>query len=481
MKNKRVCIVCNNYNVDEMCLQDKEMKLECFLELGRILSQRNNDVTLLLINDSKEENNKICKMYIDNKIRIIDLEEAKVDFDCDDFTDTTLKASYRVYQYLKTSKFDNIHFNDATGIGFCTIQAKKNTIHFKDTMISVEIDNNTQYTLNKNKMWSSNPLNDMKKIYFEKYCYENADCLILINQELLKWCINNEWILENKKIFKLDEFVEYEENLIFNEEDKIFSTIEHENPLVSVCVTHFNYGKYLPYALKSIKESKYKNYEVIVVDDSSTDKYSIDVFNELRKEYDLPNWKFNVKPNGGAPDAKNYAVSIASGEFLMFVDADNIELPNTINDFLYGIYKKDLDCFTSYFYIFSGEAELTNDNIQTTVVLPGAILELAAIENVFGDSNFIIRKEVFDKLGGFPNERNIYEDWAFLIKLLCLGYKMDVVPIPLFGYRKKEESLSARFNKVESLRATLNCYYQFIPKHLRNLFDIFVAPRNNIF
>jgi glycosyltransferase involved in cell wall biosynthesis len=475
MKNKKICIV-----YDEDNKQKRKIDYSYIFDLAIMLSRREHKVVIISASDSIQKNETLYRTLIEHEIKLINIKDINIYANCDDFTDLNLAQSYKIYKYISVNKFDFIHFIDLRGIGFCTVQAKKNTMQFRDSIISVDLNYNTQYLLNVSKRWSKNAISDIKRIYFEKYVYENSDYLILINHDTLEWCIENNLNINQNIVLNTDKFIEIVDGDYTHIEDETLMLIEKENPLVSVCVSHYNYGKYLPYTLKSIKESTYANYEVIVVDDSSTDTFSIDTFEVLRKEYNFPNWRFYTKKNGGAADTKNYAAQKARGKFLLFVDADNVEFSNTIFDFLYGIYKSKNDCMTSYFYIFTGNEELTKDNVKKTVILPGAIMELTAIENVFGDSNFIVKKEVFDRIDGFPNERNIYEDWAFLIRLCCSGYKQDIVPIPLFGYRRKGESLSKDFNKVESLRTTLKYYYEFIPVHLKTLFDNFIAPRNKI-
>jgi hypothetical protein len=77
----------------------------------------------------------------------------------------------------------------------------------------------------------------------------------------------------------------------------------------------------------------------------------------------------------------------------------------------------------------------------------GGPLELAVFENILGDANFIVRRDVFQKLGGFTIERSwhrrvVHEDYAFLVRLAFAKYNLDVIPEPLFFYRCRARSLS---------------------------------------
>lgn len=470
MEDKKICIIADNIS-NYRYISDLSIRLS-----------KKNAVTMVFINHSMDKDKSLIDLLDKNKIEQIYLEDIEVYTGCDDFTDEIHNISYKIYTYLKKMNYDYIHFDDMNGIAFCSLQSKKTTSNFENTQITVSINNNTKYNLEKSNKLSANPIGDIKKIYFEKYSYKNADKLLLINEDFLKWCLSNNYELNVNNIISLEEFIEYNVfNNLLKPKDNVKNKIQKQNPLVSVCVSHYNYGKYLPFTLESIKESSYENFEVIIVDDESDEEFSIETFKKLEKEYAGPNWKFFKKIHGGASETKNYAASQAKGEFLLFVDGDDIEFCDTISAFLYGIYKSNSDCLTSYFQNFTGGGEMNKTNTGNTVIIPGPILELTAIENVFGACNFMVKREVFHEIGGFPNKDRIYEDWAFFFRLNFLGYKMDTVPLTLFGYRRKDNSRSSTSNKVECLYNTVKYYYEFIPKHLINLFDILIISNNNVF
>ena len=75
----------------------------------------------------------------------------------------------------------------------------------------------------------------------------------------------------------------------------------------------------------------------------------------------------------------------------------------------------------------------------------GPCLEVGFLENIFGDTNFCIKKSVFDQLGGFdPTPGLVYEDWDFLARLSFHGYHQDVIPRELFWYRHRDDSWARR-------------------------------------
>jgi FkbM family methyltransferase len=96
-----------------------------------------------------------------------------------------------------------------------------------------------------------------------------------------------------------------------------------QQPLVSVIIPCFNYGKYLLEAFESVWSQNYPNVEIIVVDDGSTD----DTKNICEK---YPQVKYIYQTNQGLSAARNTGIKMSKGEFLIFLDADDLLLPDAI-------------------------------------------------------------------------------------------------------------------------------------------------------
>lgn len=265
-------------------------------------------------------------------------------------------------------------------------------------------------------------------------------------------------------------------DLSYNKEIK--QQIEAENPLVSICIPYYNYGKYLPHLLDSICNSSYKNYEVILVNDGSTDKYSNIVFENMKKKYDLPNWHSFKKDNSGIGHTRNFAVGKSKGDYIIFMDSDNIATPNMIYDFLYGIYKSNVDCLTCHFSSFKGDNPVDDDTkIEHKYIPIGSALEVGCIQNVFGDGNFIIKRKAFLEIGGFIEDRTTsWEDYDFLVRLNLLGYKQDVIPKSLFWYRLTKEGFSRNTKIFNNRQRILKAYCDNSPTYFRFLLNSLVVP-----
>jgi len=244
------------------------------------------------------------------------------------------------------------------------------------------------------------------------------------------------------------------------------NTLPSDNlPLVSICIPHFNYGAYLPAMLHSIEGQNYYNIEVIVVDDGSTDSESLNAFNALSARNTKTKWRFINQKNQGIGSARNAAAKEASGEYIIFVDADNLVRAEMVSTFVEGMIRTDAAILTCHFCAFSEDVtpKSAKDIIYTYAPV-GPAIAAGWRRNVFGDANFCIKKSVFESLGGFSTQRDAsWEDWEFLARAALAGYKMDVIPEPLFWYRHTLAGASRNTNLVKNQRRVMDAYLSAAP------------------
>ncbi|WP_040952373.1 glycosyltransferase family 2 protein [Gorillibacterium massiliense] len=399
-------------------------------------------------------------------------------------------ASYSTYEYLKKNHFDFVVFGVNGANGFFSIQAKETSKYLNDTSIFVYADKPSQLLKYEASGWNTDPVQDMKLWYAERFCVEHADFLIFPSKDMFDWFNQNAWkYAENYDIIPFLQISEDRTELINRQLAKIFdekkpnvdmeiiNKIEKENPLISICIAHYNHPEYLPAALESISKTTYSNYEVIVVDDGSPSKEAHEVFDDSTKKYDLPNWNFYKKQNEYLGKTRNYLVNKANGEYIIFVDSDNAVKPNMVYDFLYGIYKSKADCLTCHISTFLGK-QTPNENTEiANIMLPmGPILELGFTENVFGDANFIIKKSVYQEVGGFAIDRLSLDDWEFLARLSLKGFKQSVIPDTIFWYRVSEDSMVKTGDNYKSLQRIFRAYDSELPNYLRYMINGFIVP-----
>src|SRR5690349_1726872 len=91
-------------------------------------------------------------------------------------------------------------------------------------------------------------------------------------------------------------------------------------PLISVIIPCYNHGRYLIESVESILNQTYKNFEIIIVDDGSTDDTGF-----IARS--MEGVQYVYQKNGGLPAARNTGIKISKGEYLVFLDADDWLLP----------------------------------------------------------------------------------------------------------------------------------------------------------
>jgi len=219
--------------------------------------------------------------------------------------------------------------------------------------------------------------------------------------------------------------------------------------LVSIITPMYNSGKFIKDTIDSVLNQTYEEWEMIIVDDCSTDispeivKSYID--SESRIKY------IKTDENRGVSNARNIALKNANGQYIAFLDSDDIwdkeKLEKQIN------FMKEKDCaisFTSYELIDEDNRKLN----KIVRVVPSIDYKTLLKGNVLGCLTVIIDKSKLDfeiKMSGVRHED--YVLWLSILKKGYLAYGMDEV---LAQYRKSLTSLSG--NKVKSAIWTWNIY-----------------------
>lgn len=361
-----------------------------------------------------------------------------------------IDRSMQVFEYVTQSHFDCIIFDVFDAAGFVSIRAKKTGLGLDKTLLVSWL--RICHGLERNHVlgapqFKSNLVFTQELDFAEQYCCENCDMILAHTDTILKWVFDQRWNLNRKRILRLSDVkagrplwpvpVELEA-LEVSDQQQAGAT--QASPLVSVCVAHFNDGRNLRYLLKSIIKNDYQNYEVIVVDDGSTDTESLRIIQSLALEYAADSWRFIMKKeNESIGPTRNFAVSHARGELIIFMDSDNLATKTMVSDFVTGMLTSRADCLTCGMIEFEGENGEPDDACMIGQWIPlGPCLERGFFENVFGDANFCVKKSVFTDLGGFCGIRgHVADDWEFLARLVLAGFHLDVIPKLLFYYRVK--------------------------------------------
>ena len=215
-------------------------------------------------------------------------------------------------------------------------------------------------------------------------------------------------------------------------------------PAISICLTHYNRPELLGQALESLRNQTFQNFEVVLVDDGSTDPAAIEYLGELESEFRRRNWQIIHQENQYPSAARNNAARQARGTYLLFMDDDNYAKPHELQTFFDAMNFSGADVLTCFADLFQSESAPNAATPVVTRCLPlGNPLNLAFFENAFGDTNFMVKRDKFIESGGFTVEYGIgYEDFEILCSMVAKGFDVRVLPESLFWYRRWEESIN---------------------------------------
>lgn len=210
--------------------------------------------------------------------------------------------------------------------------------------------------------------------------------------------------------------------------------------LVSVIVPVYQAEKYIDRCVKSIVEQTYKNLEIILVDDGSTDNCP-----EICDQWADVDSRIKVihKENGGLSSARNAGIDMAKGEFFGFVDSDDwiaLDLFEKVMR-VFDNHNPDIVTFDCNRINENGEIYTTTENIKEGVLSPERAIEELLKGNINNYAvNKVYKKQVFEGIR-FPVGR-LWEDMAIAYKLLLNAESIYCYPEKLYFYYSRQDSIS---------------------------------------
>jgi len=214
------------------------------------------------------------------------------------------------------------------------------------------------------------------------------------------------------------------------------------NPLVSVIIPTYNGERYILQAVKSVLSQTYKNYEIIVIDDGSTDntKQVLQPYQHLIR--------YIYQKNQGAAIARNHGCRIAKGEFLAFLDGDDFWEPQKLEQQItYFAENPDIDLVQSGWNLVNQNGEIIS-KITPWDYAPELDLATWVIYKLVRPSALILRRHWWEKVGGFDHRYPPTEDLDFVLRLALMGCKSAWLTEIHAAYRQHENNLMSGGIKV---------------------------------
>ncbi|MBU0762476.1 MAG: glycosyltransferase family 2 protein [Candidatus Altiarchaeota archaeon] len=229
--------------------------------------------------------------------------------------------------------------------------------------------------------------------------------------------------------------------------------VDELKPKVSVVIPCFNDGRYLREAIDSVEKCKKDMYEIIIVNDGSTERLTKEVLKGLRDDgYNIIDTK-----NIGPCHARNIGISNSSGEYILPVDADNLIKPEYMVE---GVKRLDANPLVGVVY---GDCIHFDDKGKKTVSVGEFERDKMALGNYI-DTCAVFRKKLWKECGGYDESLYAWEDWELWINAYCRGWLFEYIPQVMFYYRDKPNSLSEKCGDPKVLRTIKDTVMK---KHLK--------------
>lgn len=229
-----------------------------------------------------------------------------------------------------------------------------------------------------------------------------------------------------------------------------------KKPQVSVIIPCYNHGRFIVEAIDSVLAQTFQDFEIIAVNDGSTDPETNIVFSKL----DKPKTRVYQTENQGLPAARNFAINHAQGEFILPLDADDKIAPTLLNKAV-KILAEDpqIGIVGTYTQTFGAENWTAEPQYSLEKILVGNQLTATSM----------FRRADWQKVGGYDEKMPAWEDYDFWLKIIELGRKVRIIPEYLFFYRKHPAKTNLQPHSLQTLNANpaneLDLWMRIIENH----------------
>jgi glycosyltransferase involved in cell wall biosynthesis len=232
-------------------------------------------------------------------------------------------------------------------------------------------------------------------------------------------------------------------------------------PEISVVITCFNYGHYLEGCLNSVFNQTYQDFEIVVVDDGSTDSTR-----EVAEAFmGRPNFRYINQENSGQARAKNRGIEMARGRYLAFLDADDLWEEEKLAKQIRLFERPSVGVVYSRAHLIDEAGAPRSLNFSGKYLQPrsGMVSRWLIFDNFVWFSSAIVRKECLERFGGFDETFRMGIDWDLWLRI-STRYEFDFVDEPLLLYRVGHSGQMS-----ENVEVRLKCsdciMEKFITKH----------------
>ncbi|MGI8495489.1 MAG: glycosyltransferase family 2 protein, partial [Pyrinomonadaceae bacterium] len=243
-------------------------------------------------------------------------------------------------------------------------------------------------------------------------------------------------------------------------------------PKVSVIIPCFNLGKYINEAIESVLNQNFQDFEIIVVNDGSTDSET----NFILRNLAHPKIKLISTENQGLSRARNNGITASTGKYILPLDADDKIAPTYLDK---AVSILDRNEKTGIVYCLAEFFDRENSKWD----LPSYKLSRILLDNLIFCSAFFRRRD-WETVGGYkPTMIYGWEDYEFWISIIELKREVYQIPEYLFFYRNRKESMAnimSRENYIYSYKEIVKNHQNFYVENIEHIFEYIYSLRDLI-
>lgn len=224
--------------------------------------------------------------------------------------------------------------------------------------------------------------------------------------------------------------------------------------VVSVIIPTYNSASTLGRALASVLSQTRPADEIIVVNDGSTD----DTEALIAREY--PQVRYHYQPNAGLAATRNVGAALATGTMLALLDSDDEWAPTKLERQLQTLQQRpDLAGVGCHRVRIKIDAAGTEKSRQPSKHADGEVEEITFAKEIWSNricgATMMIRREVFERFGGYDASMRVLEDHDLWLRLLGAGQRLGVMREPLYLFYERPGSLRSNIDLLEKAAAII--------------------------
>ncbi|MEI6145322.1 MAG: glycosyltransferase [Methylococcales bacterium] len=229
------------------------------------------------------------------------------------------------------------------------------------------------------------------------------------------------------------------------------------NPLISIIIPVYNGERYLTEAIESALAQSYKHFELLIINDGSTDN-SAAIIKPFLKDLRVI---YIEQKNAGVAAARNAAIKQAKGKYIGFLDQDDLWLSNKLE-----VQVAALELNANVFFVHSRhdviDAEGNNIDYDLITRVSGYCFEELFKKNRIAVLTVLIRKTIFEEIGLFNEQLSGVDDYDMWLRI-TLKYPIKYIDLSLACYRFHDNNISKNNFKMTIL--DLNTITTFLFEH----------------